>query len=136
MEFGKKASKIILENKEWTDNVVSTELCSDNISMYVECDENCKGGEGCVNKKIQKYEWEKVKRKITKGKGYGLIASEDIEEDDFIVEYIGKVVCKNRENNYAMQHKGMELYIDPSKMVNAPGKYMNHSCIPNCRNEM
>ena len=51
MEFGKKASKIISENKEWTDNVVSTELCSENISMNVECDENCKGGEECVNKK-------------------------------------------------------------------------------------
>ena len=135
MEFGKKASKIISENKEWTDNVVSTELCSENISMNVECDENCKGGEECVNKKIQKYEWKKVKRKKTKGKGYGLIALEDIEKDDFIVEYIGKVVCKNPENDYAMQYKGMELYIDPSKMVNAPGKYMNH-CIPNCRNEM
>ena len=35
-----------------------------------------------------------------------------------------------------MQYKGMELYIDPSKMVNAPRKYMNHSCISNCRNEM
>ena len=133
MEFGKKASKIILENKEWTDNVVSTKLCRVNISMNVECDENCKGGEGCMNKKIQKYEWKKVKRERTKGKGYGLIALEDIEKDDFIVEYIGKVVCLNPENDYAMQYKGMELYIDPS---NAPGKYMNHSCIPNCRNEM
>ncbi len=33
-----------------------------------------------------------VERK-TKGKGYGLIALEDIEKDDFIIEYIGKVVC-------------------------------------------
>ena len=98
MEFRKKASKKISDNKGWTDNVVSTELCSENISMNVECDENCKGGEGCMNKNIQKYEWKKVKRKKTKGKGYGLIALEDIEKDDFIVEYIGKVVCKNPEN--------------------------------------
>ena len=53
MEFRKTASKIMSENKEWTDNVVSTKLCSENISSNIECDENCHGREGCVNKKIQ-----------------------------------------------------------------------------------
>ncbi len=52
MEFGKKALKIILEDKEWKDNVVSTELCWENDPQNIECDENCLGGKGCVNKRI------------------------------------------------------------------------------------
>jgi hypothetical protein len=53
MEFGKLALKIILEDKEWKDNVVSTKLCWENKSTKIECDENCLGREGCVNKEYK-----------------------------------------------------------------------------------
>ena len=109
MELGKKVLKIILENKEWKDNVVSTELCWGNKSAKIECDENCLGKEGCVNKRIQKFEWKEVVKRETKGKGYRLFALEDIKKDDFIIEYIGKVVCKDPMNEYGMQFKGMKL---------------------------
>jgi SET domain-containing protein len=98
MEFGKKALKIVLEDKEWKDNVVSTKLCWENKSAKNECDENCLGGEGCVNKRIQKFEWKEVVKRETKGKGYGLFALENIDKDDFIIRYIGKVVCKDPMN--------------------------------------
>ncbi len=61
---------------------------------------------------------------------------EDIKKDDFIIEYIGKVVCKDPMNNYSMQFKGMKLWIDPSEMETATAKFMNHSCIPSCVNKM
>ncbi len=128
--------KIISEDKEWKDNVVSTELCWENKSAKIECVENCQGGEGCVNKRIQKIEWKKVERRERKGKGYGLIALENIEKDDFIIKYISKIVYKDPKNEYGMKIMGMKLWIDPSKMETAPAKYMNHSCIPNCVNKM
>jgi histone-lysine N-methyltransferase SETD2 len=137
MNFGPKATKIISEDKGWKDNAVSTKLCWENKSAGIECDDDCQGGEGCVNKRIQKFEWKKVeKRNTKKGKGCGLFALEDIEEDDFIIEYIGNVVCKDPMNEYGMKFKGMNLWINPSKMETAPAKYMNHSCIPNCFNQM
>ncbi len=47
MEFGKKALKIILEDKEWKDYVVPTKLCWENKSAQIECDEYCWGRVGC-----------------------------------------------------------------------------------------
>jgi hypothetical protein len=32
---------------------------------------------------------------------------EDIEKDDYVIEYVGKIECKRRENNYAMKTNGM-----------------------------
>jgi hypothetical protein len=71
MEFGKKALKIISEDKEWKDNVVSTKLSWENKSAKIECDENCQGGEGCVNKRMQKFEWKEVVERKKEGKGFG-----------------------------------------------------------------
>jgi hypothetical protein len=53
MVFRKKALIIILKDKEWRDNMVLTEICWENKSTRIECDENCQGREGCVKKKIQ-----------------------------------------------------------------------------------
>ncbi len=80
------------------NNVVSTEICRENRSAKIECEESCQGGEGCVNKRIQKFDWKKVEKRERKGKGYGLIALEDIKKDDFIIEYIGKIVYKDPKN--------------------------------------
>jgi SET domain-containing protein len=38
-------------------------------------------------------------------------------------------------NKYGMRFKGMNLLIDVSRKETL-AKYMNHSCIPNCINEM
>ncbi len=89
MVFRKKALIIISKDKEWRDNMVPTQICWENKSMQIECGEICQGREGCVNKKIQKFECKRVEKRKRKGKGYGLIAMEDIEKDDFIIEYMG-----------------------------------------------
>jgi hypothetical protein len=34
---------------------------------------------------------------------------EDIEKDDYIIEYVGKIEYKRRENNYVMKINGMNL---------------------------
>jgi len=49
--------------------------------------------------KSTKIHMEKVEVKHTKdGKGSGLFAMEDIEKDDYVIEYVGKIEYKRREN--------------------------------------
>jgi hypothetical protein len=59
---------------------------------------------------------EKVKVRHTKdGKGSGLFAMEDIEKDDYIIEYVGKIEYQRRENIYLMKINGMNLWINGDK---------------------
>jgi palmitoyltransferase ZDHHC9/14/18 len=75
---------------------------------------------------------EKVEVRHTKdGKGSGLFAMEDIEKDDYIIEYVGKIECKRRENIYLMKINGVNLWINGDKN-GGPAQYINHSCNPNC----
>jgi hypothetical protein len=103
--------------------------------MLIACDENCQGGEGCVNKKIKKFGWKKVIKMKRNGKDYGLIADQDIKKDEFIINYMGKIVNDDPMNKYGMKYKGFNLWINESRM-NTLTKYMNHSCIPNCVNKI
>jgi SET domain-containing protein len=74
---------------------------------------------------------EKVQVRHTKdGKGSGLFAMEDIEKDDYVIEYVGKIEYKRR-NNYVIKINGMDLWINGNKNC-GPAKYMNHLCNPIC----
>jgi hypothetical protein len=50
-------------------------------------------------------------------RGSGLFAMDDIEKDDHVVEYVGKIEYKRRENMYVMKINGMNLRISGIKMV-------------------
>jgi hypothetical protein len=73
MVFPKKAKSIISNNLDWTESTVPGEICWQNKSMQIECDENCQGGGGCYNKRIQKCKVKKVRKKRGE-KGFGLFA--------------------------------------------------------------
>jgi SET domain-containing protein len=64
------------------------------------------------------------------GKGSGLFAMEDIDKDDNVIEYVGKIEYKRRENNYMIKINGMNLQINWDKNGGL-AQYMNHSCNPN-----
>jgi SET domain-containing protein len=82
--------------------------------------------------KSKKCLWKKVEVRHTKdGKARGLFAMEDIEEDDYVKENMGKIEYKRRENNYVMKINGMNLWINGDKN-GGPAQYINHSCNPNC----
>jgi hypothetical protein len=40
-----------------------------------------------------------------------IFAMEDIEKDEYIIEYVGKIEYKRTENNYIMKISGMNLWI-------------------------
>ena len=54
-----------------------------------------------------------------------------IEKDDYVIEYVGKIKYKRRENNYIMKINGMNLWINRDKS-GGPAQYKNYSCNPNC----
>ncbi len=56
---------------------------------------------------------------------------EDIDKDDYVIEYMGKIEYKRRENNYIMKINGMNLWIN-GDTNGGPAQYINHSCNPNC----
>jgi SET domain-containing protein len=75
---------------------------------------------------------EKVEvRKTKDGKGRGQFAMEDIEKDEYVIEYVGKIEYQRTENNYVVKINGMNLWITGNKN-GGPAKYINHSCDPNC----
>jgi SET domain-containing protein len=61
------------------------------------------------------------------GKVSSLFTMEDIEKDDYVIEYIGKTEYRRRENNYAMKINGMNLWINGDKKSGL-AQYINHSC--------
>ncbi len=75
---------------------------------------------------------EKVKvRKTKDGKGRGLFAMEDIEKDESVIEYRGKIKYQRMENNYVMKINRMNFWINGNKN-GGPAQYMNHLCNLNC----
>jgi SET domain-containing protein len=55
----------------------------------------------------------------------------DIEKDDYVIEYMGKVEYKRRENIYLLKISSMNLWINGNKN-GGPAQYINHLCDPNC----
>jgi hypothetical protein len=124
--------KNIARATTWSTNLIMEKDCKANKEDKIDCDDDCNGGFDCNNKKVQKCIWKKVEVRHTKdGKGSGLFAMEDIEKDDYVIEYVGKIEYKRRENNYVIMINGMNFWINGDKN-GGPAQYINHSCNPNC----
>jgi SET domain-containing protein len=106
--------------------------CKANKDDKMDCDDDCNDGLDFKNKRVQQCLWRKVEVRHTKdGKGKGLCAMEDIEKDDYVIDYVGKIEYKRRESNYIMKINRMNLSIIGDKN-GGPAQYINHSCDPNC----
>ncbi|KAJ1958657.1 hypothetical protein IWQ62_004864 [Dispira parvispora] len=115
-----------------------------NRILYIECKRNdCQLGGYCQNRRFQKKEYARVKVVKTQLKGYGLVAEQDLERGQFVMEYIGEVVSKsqflkrtaiyeqeNCEHHYFMSLKNDEV-IDATRK-GCIARFVNHSCAPNC----
>jgi hypothetical protein len=42
---------------------------------------------------------------------------EDIDKDDYVIAYVGRIEYKRRDNNYMMKINGINLWINGNKMV-------------------
>ncbi|CAA7013440.1 unnamed protein product [Microthlaspi erraticum] len=118
-----------------------------NRMLNIEClHSTCPAGDLCSNQQFQKRKYVKFERFQSGKKGYGLRLLEDVREGQFLIEYVGEVLdmqsYEARQKDYAsvgqkhfyfMTLNGNEV-IDAGAKGNL-GRFINHSCEPNCRTE-
>ena len=124
--------------------------CIQLHTQKFECNDNCTCYKGvCSNRNIQYGINHKFLVKyISKNKGFGVFAEEDIEKGEFVGEYIGTIITKNeaekkihfnhinQKPNYVLQLKEeypnivISTYID-SEIYGNFARFINHSCEPN-----
>lgn len=117
-----------------------------NVCSKIECSPKLCSTK-CQNQNFRKGLRRPFYTKMTKEKGYGLFAGEDIEKNQFMIEYIGEVInekqfqkrqneaIKNGETCFYHVKLGKKSYID-SRYFGNLSRFINHSCDPNSRLEM
>lgn len=118
-----------------------------NRAVYTECHPTtCPVGSKCQNQKIRLGQNGPVATFYTGGRGWGLKATKDIENGDFVVEYIGEVLSmemvrerlkaseERNVSNFYFLTLGKDLIIDASAKSNY-ARFVNHSCDPNCQTQ-
>ncbi|XP_057766944.1 histone-lysine N-methyltransferase ASHH3 isoform X4 [Salvia miltiorrhiza] len=106
------------------------------------CSSGCKCGNSCLNKPFQQRPMKKMKTVQTEKCGMGVVAEEDINQGDFVIEYVGEVIddktCEERlwkmkhrgETNFYLCEINRDMVIDATYKGNK-SRYINHSCCPN-----
>ncbi|CAN4102381.1 unnamed protein product [Withania somnifera] len=118
-----------------------------NRMLNIECARGtCPCGEFCSNQQFQKRSYAKLKCFKCGKKGYGLQLLENVSKGQFLIEYVGEVLDMHdyeaRQKEYALKcHKHFYfMTLNGSEVIDACakgnlGRFINHSCDPNCRTE-
>lgn len=124
--------------------------CGDNClnrMLNIECVQSaCPCGDLCSNQQFQKRKYAKLGKFQCGKKGYGLKLLEDTAQGKFLIEYVGEVLdmqaYEARQKEYALKgHKHFYfMTLNGSEVIDAcikgnKGRFINHSCDPNCRTE-
>lgn len=123
--------------------------------VIYECSEFCSCPQHCYNRLVQFGPRKDLKIEDFSqfGKQYGLTTLMSIPKGAFVCEYAGEILCKgealrrhqsndaNQRMNYIIclnerpirnvTSDAIQTFIDPSRIGNI-GRYLNHSCDPNC----
>lgn len=142
----------LIDNDETAEALTNKNFILNRSKSYhgvYECTPNCDCKNFCGNRLVQFGPRENLIIKECPGKGKGLFTTENIQKGQFICEYAGEIVTrhealtrlkKNEENNLpnyilcVREFFGMKqqlTIIDPTHFGNI-GRYINHSCKPNC----
>ncbi|KAK9134953.1 hypothetical protein Syun_014283 [Stephania yunnanensis] len=127
-------------------NLGCRDSCLNRI-LNIECVKGtCPCGDLCSNQQFQKRKYAKLKCLPCGKKGHGLKLLEDVSRGAFLIEYVGEVLDLNayeaRQKEYAA--KGQKHFyfmtLNGSEVIDACakgnlGRFINHSCDPNCRTE-
>ena len=110
-----------------------------NFATQTECVSRCHAG--CKNQRFRKRQYANIEVRESPGKGYGLFTNMDLRAGQFIYEYLGELISlkelhrRMQENVterhlYAMQ-LNTKTFLD-SRKKGSIGRFINHSCEPNC----
>ncbi|KAG2258576.1 hypothetical protein Bca52824_077870 [Brassica carinata] len=123
----------------------SPTLCGSDCScgmLLSSCSSSCQCRCECTNKPFQQRRIKKLNLVQTEKCGYGIVADEDINPGEFIIEYVGEVIdekiCEERlrkmkhkeETNFYLCQINGNMLIDATYKGNK-SRYINHSCNPN-----
>ncbi|KAH9691845.1 Histone-lysine N-methyltransferase ASHH1 [Citrus sinensis] len=123
-----------------------------NVLTSTECTPGyCPCGVFCKNQRFQKCQYAKTKLVKTEGRGWGLLADENIkvalikleQAGQFIIEYCGEVISwkEARRRSQAYETQGLKdayiICLNALESIDATVKgsharFINHSCQPNC----
>ncbi|XP_031390636.1 histone-lysine N-methyltransferase ASHH1 isoform X1 [Punica granatum] len=115
-----------------------------NVLTSTECTSGCcPCGEYCRNQRFQRNQYARTKLFRTEGRGWGLLADENIKRGQFIIEYCGEVISwkEAKRRSQAYENQGMKdafiISLNASESIDATrkgslGRFINHSCQPNC----
>ncbi|XP_048500241.1 histone-lysine N-methyltransferase ASHH1 isoform X2 [Beta vulgaris subsp. vulgaris] len=115
-----------------------------NVLTSTECTPGyCPCGDVCKNQKFQKCEYAKTRLFKTDGRGWGLLADEEITAGQFIIEYCGEVISwkEAKRRAQAYETRGLKdayiISLNAYESIDATRKgslarFINHSCHPNC----
>ncbi|RXH92141.1 hypothetical protein DVH24_021164 [Malus domestica] len=118
-----------------------------NRMLNIECVRGaCPCRDLCSNQQFQKRRYAKLEKFRSGKKGFGLRLLEDIFKGHFLIEYVGEVLDTNayeaRQKEYAVKgHRHFYfMTLNGSEVIDACakgnlGRFINHSCDPNCRTE-
>ncbi|KAG4200823.1 hypothetical protein ERO13_A05G238000v2 [Gossypium hirsutum] len=118
-----------------------------NRMLNIECvQDTCPRGELCSNQQFQKRKYAKMMSDRFGRKGFGLRMLENISAGQFLIEYVGEVLhmqaYEARQKEYASrgQRHFYFMTLNGSEVIDAYvkgnlGRFINHSCDPNCRTE-
>ncbi|XP_078441312.1 SET domain group 26 isoform X2 [Wolffia australiana] len=103
-----------------------------NVLTSTECTPGyCPCGVYCKNQRFQKCEYPLVRLFKTVDRGWSLLAAQNIEAGQFVIEYCGEVISwkEARQRSHVYESQGES--IDATKKGNL-ARFINHSCQPNC----
>ncbi|XP_044475278.1 uncharacterized protein LOC123203150 [Mangifera indica] len=118
-----------------------------NRMLNIECVQGtCPCGDLCSNQQFQQRKYADMYWSRCGKKGHGLLLCEDVTKGQFIIEYVGEVLdmqtYEARQKEYAaLGHKHFYfMTLNGSEVIDACtkgnlGRFINHSCNPNCRTE-
>lgn len=124
-------------------------ICVNRATKYECSPSSCPVKDLCQNQRMQKQQYADTVAFFTSRTGWGLKATHDIKNGDFVIEYVGEVIsnemCKERiekaqENgvtNFYMltlEAGRSGLVIDACAKANK-ARFINHSCEPNLQTQ-
>ncbi|KAF7812539.1 histone-lysine N-methyltransferase ASHH1 [Senna tora] len=110
-----------------------------NVLTSSECTPGyCPCGVFCKNQRFRKCEYAKTKLFKTEGRGWGLLADENIKAGQFIIEYCGEVISwkEAKRRSQAYETQGLKdafiICLNAAESIDATrkgslGRFINHS---------